>query len=328
MLFKNTILVSQFAPIATTTNFASLSPIIGNVEEDYIIPVLGQTTYDDLNNAYIAVTDESTLSDPQKALLQKCRSAIAPLVALNFLPGAEVKLSDAGAQRIETASNKTAYQNQVNNFRIQMLNDHDRAIERLYKFLEANKADYPDWQTSDEFINYRSLFIKTGGEFDNNLKSSSPYRNYYGIRNYIFDVEQNLIQNLLGPDLFSTLKTIDADPAGVFTDIQSDLLVKVKKAIAFLATAKAIPFLIVLLDSDGFTVQGAARAQDDQIAKRVAAGTDSLNAYISACNREAKEWINAIEAWLVINVIQPVEVYYVTPNDTGNDCRIGSFGMF
>lgn len=324
MLFKNTISISQFAPIAITTNFANLSPIVRNVEADFILPVLGETTYDGLNGAYTAATDENSLTSTQKALLQKCRDAIAPMVAYNFLPGAEVKLSDAGAQRMETGSNKTAYQNQVVNFREQVLRDHDKAIERLYKFLEANKTDYPDWQTSDEYADYQSLFIKTGGEFDKNVRTSSPYRNYYAIRNYIFDVEQNTIQKLLGTDLFTSLKETGADPAGTFTAIEKDLLIKVRKATAFLATAKAIPFLNVQLDSDGFTIIGTTRAQNDVLAKRVAAGDVALNAYIEACKREAQEWINSIADWITVNVPSPVSAV----NETGNLDRTGSFGMF
>lgn len=326
MLFKSTISLSLFAPIEKNVKFEGLSPIIRQVEEDHLIPLIGEDVFNALNTAFTDAAQETSLTDPQKALLQRCRDVIAPLVCYNFTPQTEVKLNDAGAQRMETGTNKTAYQNQVNNFRDQMLADADKAVERLYKFLEANKETYPDWQQSDEYADYRSLFIKTGAEFNANFSSASPYRNYYAMRAQMFDVEQSTIKKLLGADLFDSLKETDADPEGVFTAQEKNLLISIKKAVAYLTVANAIPFLNVKIDGNGLTIMNAAGGQDDQLTKRSAAGDSALNNYIEACRRSANIWINNISEWIAENITNPVA--NTAPADTGNINRKGTFGLF
>jgi len=320
MIFKTTISLNQYAPIATTTNFISLRQLVANVEEDNLIPVIGEALYDKIN-----VDDETSLTDSLKKLLDKARALVAPMVAYQFTSLTEVKLSDAGAQRTATNNFQSAYQNQVVNFKQQNLTDSIKATERLYKFLEKNIEDYPDWTDSDEFKNYRSLFIKTGGEFDNNFRTASPYTNFYALRNFMADVEQSVIKKLLGADLFSALKATEANPDWQHTDAEKDLLISLKKAIAFLSVAAAIPFLDVRLDGNGFTVMNSAAGQNDALTKRSAAEADRMNNYIKACKTNAATYINNISEWLAENTSPLPEA---PPPDNGNTDRSGAFGMF
>lgn len=327
MLFKNTIRVVDFAKLASTVNFNNIAPTIRMVEEQHIIPVLGQQLYDVLNAAYAGATAETDLTAPQQNLLDKCRNVIGPLVCYYYTPKAEVILSDAGAQRLETGNNKTAFQNQIINFREQNLRESEMATELLLQFLEENKTDYASWVTSDGFKDYRSLFIKTGKEFQSLFPSASPYRNYFAMRPRMKDIEENTIRTLLGDDLFASLKETDADADGAFTDVETDLIFKIKKAVAYLTVAATVPFLNVRIDGNGLTIKALARAQDDMLSARGQASSNDMGNLIAACKEAGASWIDAIKKWMDINTSPPAGRLPLD-SSTCNRERTGSFGMF
>lgn len=299
MLFKKTDKILEYAEL-TTVRFTSLVPTIRLVEQQHIIPQLGMELYTSLNDAYIAATDEASLTDLQKNLLDKCRQVIGPYLCYYYVPKSEVKLSDSGAQRLETATNKTAYQNQVVNYREQNLREAELATEFLLQYLDENKTDFPSWASSAGFAKYKDLFIKSGTEFNELFISQSPYRNYMAMRATMQDVEQNNIRTLLGDMLFNALKEKDQTGSTPFTANEKDLVFKVKKVIAYLTVANAIPFLNVRMDANGITIVSAAgRAQDDRLAKMQSADKDALNNIIEKCQAAAKSWINNVESFLV-----------------------------
>lgn len=326
MLFKTTARLVSFAKLASTVNFSNVSPTIRTVEEQHILPLLDSPLYNSLNDDYTSASDESSLTDPQKKLLEKVRNVIGPLVCYYYTPKAEVLLSDAGAQRMETGSNKTAFQNQVTNFREQNLRESEMATEQLLQFLEENKADYTDWTAGNGFRNFRSLFIKSGTEFNRFFPSHSPCRNYMAMRPSMMNVEENTIRKALGDDLYEGLKETDQASDGVFTALEKDLLLKVKSAVAYLTVAEAIPFINVRIDTNGLTVQATgARTQNDDMSSRNAAQDSALNNLRIACEKTGQAWINAIEKWKKENITAVANSSPIA--DTGNLERSGSFGM-
>ena len=256
MLFKTSDKLIEYAEL-TKVNFPAVKSTIRMVEEKHVVPALGNELYASLNTAYIAATNEDSLTTAQKSLLDKCRSLIGPYVCYYYADKADVKLSDSGIRREETATNKTAYQYQLTNFKQANLAEAESAFENLLQFLEDNKADYPAWITSTAFAQYRSLFIKSGAEFNSLFPSHTPCRNYWAMRAKMMEVEENTILPTLGLALYNALKEIDASSTLSFTDIQKNLLYKVKKAIAYLTVGHAIPYLNTRIDANGITVSGS-----------------------------------------------------------------------
>ena len=245
MLFKNTIKVTEYAEITASTNFATVKPTIQRIEEDHLISILGNTLYKSLDTAFTAATDETSLSTNEKALLDKCRKVIGSYLGHYFAPIGEIKFSDSGLRRSETATEKTAFQYQISNFREACLRNGDAASEQLLEFLEEKKESYADWTSSPEFTSYRDLWIKSGKEFAVFFPSHSPYRNYLAMRSKMEDVQEQHIRKAIGQSLFDYLKakTLAATPA--FTEKEGKLMYKLKKAIANYTVSFSIPFLSV-----------------------------------------------------------------------------------
>jgi hypothetical protein len=343
MLIRSNETLLEFAELTATIQFASVKSTIRLVENQHLVPVLGKELYDSLDAAYTtSLTDPtaSPLTALQTSLLEKCRCVIGPMLCYYYTPKAEVKLSNAGAQRLETTTNKTAFQNQVVNFREQNLREGEIATEQLLEFLETWKVDLPTWVNSEAFKEYRKLFIKSGKEFDTLFSSASPYRNYWAMRSKMLEVEQGTIRTMLGEDLFAALKTKDNATTPAFNNEEKELIFKLKKAIAYATVALSIPFLNVRIDANGITIQSNARATNDELAKRGPAGVPILNTIIQKCEAAAGAWVNNVAQYLndhleAFTGLWPVITAYeqniidrrVEP-DRFNEQQGGSYGLF
>ena len=334
MLFKDTNKLKEYTEF-TEVNFASVKLTIRQVEEGELVDILGNELYSGLNTAYALSTDESLLSDANKNLLDRSRMLVGPYVAYYYAPKAEIQLSDSGPRRAETATVKTAFGYQVVNFREQKLREAENAAESLLQFLEDNKTSYADWLNSNAFKDYRSLFIKNGKEFNNYFRSASPYRNYWAWRYKMVDVEQQTIRPALGDDLYTYLKETDADPAGVFTTYEQQLLLKLKKTIAYFTVAFAIPFHSVRIDANGITViSGNSTVSNKDQELRNPANSDQLSQTMRNAESSGKVWLqDAINYILKYPSEFPdypvVPVVNYSNNDVNtNECLGGSFGLF
>lgn len=293
MLFKDSIKLKEYSELTAAVNFISLKSTINHVEEKHIIQILGKELYAVLNNAYTSAVNEAALSEPLQKLLDRTRKVIGPYLAYYYAPKADVKLSDAGMQRLETANNKTSFQYQGDNFRKANLLEAEEQSELLLEFLEENKDDYSDWTGSKAFEKYRSLFIKTGGEFDHYFPSHSPYRNYWAMRSKMVQVQDLYIKKAIGAELYTTLKEKALDPDGTFTDEETELLEKLKYAIANFTVSMSIPYLSIRMDANGINISDTGSStSNDQLSKQKSASENQLSLIIKSAASTGQEWLD------------------------------------
>jgi hypothetical protein len=300
MIFKDSIKLQEYAQLSGEVNYVGLKPTLRIVEQKYILTVLGKELYEELDTAYTAATNESSLSVRLKNLLTQCRMVAGPMFCVMYAPKSDVLLSDSGMQRTETTNNKTAYQYQGTKFIEANLREAEDATELLLQFLEINKVDYPTWVNSDQFKEYKILFIKTGGAFDTFFPSASPQRNYFAMRQKMIDVEQIHIKKMLGSTLYTDLKTKDV--AGTTSEKEKELLFKIKKAVANLTVAFAIPFLNVKINAEGLSVMASASfSTNDAQNVRQQVMDKSLSSFREACLTTGQEWIKEAQEYLTAN---------------------------
>lgn len=334
MLFKDTIKLAEYADVLSSVNFISLKATIRNVEEQRLIPIIGNTLYTSLASTYEAAADESAaqsaLSVSQKKLLDRCRMLIGPYIAYHYAPKTEVKLSDAGLRREETNSSKTAFQYQGKNFRDACLAEAEAQSELLLQFLEDNQVDYAEWLTDPAFTEFRSLFIKTGKEFGSMYPSHSPYKNYWAMRSKMADVELLHISKAIGEELFNDLKTKSKAAAPGYTDKEKSLLLYIKKAIANFTIAFSIPFLNVRIEANGLSVVAAgARASHDEVSSRSAPTANDISHVIRSAAAAGKEWLEGAIEFLDKNHSDFPKYDYTDPETVTEGCANygGSFGL-
>lgn len=289
MLFNNTEKIKTYATF-TAIDFGSIRNLIKNIEEKHLLPILGPQ-YEDLNERYMAImnVEGALLDTANENLLEACRQVIAPYICYYYAPLSEISLSDAGARRAETATQKTAYKYQVQNYIQANLRMAEEATEKLLAFLEINKATYTLWHDSTQFEEYRSLFISTSMEFNRMFPTESPFSIYWACRAKMYDIEQNEIKPMLGSVLFADLKAKSLDDS--LSASEKQLISILNQAIARLAIAYNMPFINVTMGRTGLTtITKAPASKDDVITTGPADPSAINNAQLSALS-SAKQWL-------------------------------------
>ncbi len=302
MLFTTTDKLKEYAELSGEANFASVKPTLRIVEQKHIVPILGRDLYDVLNAAILTATNVDPLPQEFVDLQEKCRHAIGPLFCYYYADKADVKLSDSGMKRSESNNLKTAYQEQRTKFKEANLSEGEDALEELIQFLEENFNDYTEWTDSDNFKRYRSMFIKTGGEFAQFFPSNCPHRNFWAMRAKMFEIEENMIRPILGKELFESLKEKLLDLVPDMGDEENLLLEKIRYAIANYTVAYSVPFLNVRIDGSGLSVVAAASfSTNDKENTRAGIDPKILSAYIAECKESGATWINNLTKFLTEN---------------------------
>lgn len=304
MLFKDSNTVKLYAHLTGELDLFSIKRTMQTVEDKYLLPVLGKELYTAFTTAYTAAADDAAfnLDATNAKLLDQCRRVTGPLFCYHFVPKTDVQVSDSGVQRTETATNKTAFQYQNTNYREENFSEGQNAIEMLIQFLEDNTADYTRWADSKEFKKYRSLFIKTAADFSDLYPSATPYRNYWAFRAKILDVEENQIRPFLGDVLFDALKLKDQDTVPSFSNYETLLLFKLKKAIAYFSVAFSVPFIAVNINENGIS-SGAKRVLSSNDKTNTLAGAEdkAITHLINSCNDSGQAWLLNAAAFITSN---------------------------
>ena len=293
MLFKTAAELSEFLDVSGTITFSKIKPTIEYVEESILLPLIGNDLYHNLCGYY---DDPTTISTPYQSmydmLMKRCRKVVGPYTAYYFIPKAELSLSDSGAQRTETANTKTAYAYQIASSREQRLKEGEANLELLLKFITDNISYFEEWANSAEFVEYKSLFIKSGTEFANLYRTTQPYRNYFATRFKMTDVEVLTIEPAITTPLFDYLKGKDhlVDPQ--WSEAETKLLLYLKKAIAYFTIAEAIPNLSVRIDGNGLTVnsENTVTANKD-LEVRKDADKDKIEHLSKNCYANGQSWL-------------------------------------
>lgn len=288
MLIKNDDTLQQFATLSEGT-FNDVRSLISSVEDKHLVPILGLMQYEELNAA-LATTPEADLSAKLKNLLEYCRKVIGPWVCVYFTPKTEVKVSGAGARRMETESAKTAYQYQTRNFIAANREEAMDAQENLLAFLEEKKADYPLWVAGPGNKAFNRLFIRTAKEFNELFTTPAPHSNFWSVKSKMVDIEEITLPRAIGTDLFKTIKTKTLTGFAL-TDEEKELLYACKKAIAAFAVADALPFIHLRLAEDGATSGGGGSATNDNYTSRVPATDTALTLFKNSASDLGRTWL-------------------------------------
>lgn len=298
MLFKTTAQVLQHCRLSQV-NYESIKSTIATAENKYLVPLLGAEQYAELNDAFQA--DPGTpLTAPLAKLLEYCRKVVGPYTCVNWAPKADLQLSDSGAQRFESETNKSAFQYQIRNYIEANQQEGDEAAEALLQFLDANKTDYPLWVSGTGNKLYRDLFIRSGGEFHQLFTTAAPYSNYWQLRSFFKDVEEGTLRIFLGETIYTGLKTKTTSGTALTTQ-EDELMFCIKKSLAALAVARGFPFVNIRMDGAGLTQAGGVGGTDDKLRSRNLASDNALASFVKNAESIGQQWLKNTEAFIKRN---------------------------
>ncbi len=142
-LFKTTAQLKEYLSVDSNTAFDTLLPFIKEAEQQYIIPLIGQTLYDAINTAY----NDNTISGDNLTLLPYIQRPLAYYAQLLSISALTVTMGDMGIREHVSENTVSAPRWKEEKLQLDALTKADRYADILLKYLEDNAtiSKYASW---------------------------------------------------------------------------------------------------------------------------------------------------------------------------------------
>lgn len=248
-LIKTIAELRALIPRVSKLSDAANLPNMDKAAWKYIIPLIGQDLYDDLQTKY----DDSTLSANETKLLKLIQLPLAAGAIFDELPYMHTLITDNGIRTPETNQMRAAQKWEYNYLKAGLVATIVEGQEMLLNFLFLNKPDWALWTDSDAYKVYTRYLIRNGLEFDMLYKLKDPMRTFQLLKPIMDDVDEMYLATRLGRSLLAWLKTqsnvIVQENGG-----EVDILSMLKKSMAHFTVKHACSQQQVLFTDAGFTV--------------------------------------------------------------------------
>lgn len=279
-LFKTTTELKLNVNLDVNMAFATMAPYIADAEKTFIIPIIGQELFDELNEQYNAAP--STLTADNIALLpyiQKPLAYYAQLLAINELT---VTFGDRGIRdSSSTSDSMPAPRWKQEKLELQILIKADRHADLLLQFLEENATDskYSLW-FDDEELNTRAtgLIVRNTAIATKHIEINKSRRIYLRLKKVIKKLESSVAKKLIGAEQYEEIvEQIKTDELSDENILLTDLL---EPIISKRSLCLALPLMRVGIGENGgiFLYSGA----DDLFKLGQYAAEDDIDDYQEA----------------------------------------------
>lgn len=292
-LFKTITELASFVQVSSASA-ASPLPQQRSAEREYIIPVLGQKLFDQLQTQ---VTSGPITYAP---LLEKVRAALAPLIYFKNLPLMHTIITETGLRTVTNDKIQGAYRYQYEDVKNHLENEGMANMEVLLKYLQDGATSntggtaqpwYAAWQESDAYKQLNKNIISSGTDFRKYYFLYQPHRTFFALQPVLTEAEDLYIAQAVGSSFYNKLKK--GDYTGDDTDAVKE---SIKKAVANLTISKAITKLSVKVRPEGFTVM-LSSAENDK-AGETSATIAQLELLRNETYRDGNKYLNDAKAIL------------------------------
>ena len=229
--------VKQFASVSAASNFDTVAPHIANAERDYLVPVIGQDMYDELQEFY-DTEFINPLTEAQEKTAELLRLSQQSVIHLAYWIGFDLlnaHITDAGFKRTESTEVKGLFKYQEENLKNYFRTNGFNGLDSVLKYIETNLATFGEFKLSAVNTLFRSSFIPTTDVFNDIVFINKSRLTFLRMKAHMQLVEEIEIAPVLGPVAFDFVKAEmvkDEPDAKVIA-----LLPYIRKPIAWLSSA-------------------------------------------------------------------------------------------
>ena len=252
-LFANTEDIVKYIPAINNSILAtSLEKHIDRAAQNHIIPVISRAMY------AVIIADPTNYAE----ILELIKTSAVAFACFQFANLNGIQLSDTGNLQIKTEGQTVARKDDIEDFKIQVMDIAYRALDDIAIYLEENKDQtltiesnpaipkYAAWKTSFQYSIFENNYIKTADEFQTYVNIRLSRRVFMHLKPAINRVESLRLKPILQIALLAALRAVQSDPIRAY-------LVQyiIKPAIANLAFANGINELALVVDKYDSTTQ-------------------------------------------------------------------------
>lgn len=290
----------NFVSVSSSAEFNTLATHIQNAERDYLIPVIGQGLYDELQEFYDAeITGTgSGVQEETAHLLALCQSAVIHLAYWIGFDVLNAHVSDGGFKRTESASVKGLYKYQEGNLKDYFRTNGFNGLDTVLQYLEDKLADFGEFKLSAAYTVFKSAIIPKTADFNEIVFINNSRLTFLRMKQHIALIEDIEIRLLLGDVAYTYVKAeiVKDTPAAKVTA----LLPYLRKPIAYLASAMLMEESGADLTDNGlyFTSAMATNSNDTE---RKPAAADRIKILVARNRHIGNSYLDLLRTYLSVN---------------------------
>lgn len=278
--------------------WAELTPAIRQATDKYVIPYIGSALYDDLADKF---QTGASLTDEQEKALEYLQDCIAFYTIYHVLPEKTTVLASMGTvQPNPEGGSSPSPQWSWKAKRWNALENGDTFLDRLLLYLEtqvkAQVAYFDLWKNSAAYKVRTSDFFRNTSELDEYLNIQNSRRSFISLIRFLKQAEEDYIKPVLCDDLYDAV--LSANPS----DENVKLIPYIRKAVAYLGAAAAIPHHRVVIDGDGFRIVSQTDQFDDRRNLTNPTHEAAIAALHQRCEDQGKKAIERLVKFLEDNL--------------------------
>ena len=291
-LIKSISEVAAVLPKLTShLNNDSLLPNFAAAEEKYLVPIIGNALYEDLQTKY----NDNDLSDSEGVLLSHIQLLVASYGFLDELAASHVLITDGGIRTQSTGDYQKAVGWEYKELKSFLSDRVCDATEVLLHYLFSHKNDLALWTASDAYKSFKGLLIRTGIDFAEQYKLYQPMRNFYALKSLMRDQQDSYITSGIGEDLLNYFLAKEAP-----SDDEKKILQQLKKALAYFTIKHTTEYYAVKFNDSGFSILSVRGGDHETGDSGLSAATvNSIERLHKACDRDGKNFMAHAKGLLI-----------------------------
>jgi len=169
-------------------------------------------------------------------------------------------------------------------------------LSYMEKQVGAGDGGFDTWKNSAAYKLKTCDFFRHTAELDDYLNIQNSRRSFISLTRYMKQIEEDVIRPILCDDLYALV--IASTPL----DADAKLLPFIKKAVAYLGAAEAVPHHRIVIDGDGFRVVSQTDGWDDRrnLTNNVHEG--AVQALMTRCLEQGRRAVAKLVQFLEDNI--------------------------
>jgi len=289
---------SHYSGVNISMAWAELEPAVRQATEKFVLDYIGAELYDDLAAMFNA---GDSLTDEQAKALQLLQDAVAFYAIYHILPEKNSVVASMGVvQNTPEGGSQPTNQWGWKAKRWSALENADTFLDRLLAYLEKMVADevaYFDlWKSSAAYNVKKSDFFRSTDVLDELLNIQRSRRSFISLVRFMKQVEEDVIKPILCDDLYAAMLE------SPLSDENALLLPYIRRAVAYLGAAEAIPHHRIVIDGDGFRVVSQLDGFDERRNLTNNTHEAALGSLLLRCEEQGRKAVARLSKFLEDNV--------------------------
>lgn len=195
--------LNRFIPVSAGLSFEKVESSLEDAWRIFILPLLGEELCARIQSIYDAYQRDAS----DEELLQQCQRAIANIAFWNNYDELNVRISDIGMMRQESAEGtfKPTFKYQEDRLRQTFRNKGFNALDLIIDYLQRHKDRYPEYLASPAYAERLQAIVRTTDEVDRACFINHSHLIFLRLKPIFRRIEEHDLAQQITEPLYDTL---------------------------------------------------------------------------------------------------------------------------